>query len=196
MIWRAKGSAWSSHVSVGTFGPTWTDITSQRRSAKREAFCAAAIEPATLAATTAFSGVPIEDSGVPIEDSGVPIEDSGVPIEDQEIVIAREHARRDRAAHPAEADEVATFSPPSRLSLPPAPASGTIAVASPEWQGRPSAHRAPRRRSSSVGKLIVKRVRVNALDDGREHGVELVLRFLGVEVHLCEAVDTNLGRLR
>jgi hypothetical protein len=44
--------------------------------------------------------------------------------------------------------------------------------------------------------LIVKRERVNALDDGREHGVELVLRFLGVEVHLCEAVDTNLGRLR
>jgi hypothetical protein len=44
--------------------------------------------------------------------------------------------------------------------------------------------------------LIMKRARVKALDEGREHGVELVLRCLGVEVHLCEAVDPNLGRLR
>jgi hypothetical protein len=86
-----------------------------------------------------------------------------MPSEDQEIVIAREHARRDRAAHPAEADEAATFAPPSRLSLPPALASGTIAAASSESQGRPSAHD-----TVGLGRLVAGASSQDALLDGTE----------------------------
>jgi hypothetical protein len=113
-----------------------------------------------------------------------------VPIEDQEIVIAREHARRDRAAHPAEADEAAI---PSRH--PPASACRLRPL---REQLRPHLRNGKaglRRIGRLLGReLIMKRERVKALDEGREHGVELVLRCLGVEVHLCEAVDPNLGR--
>jgi len=34
-IWGAKGSAWSSHVSVRTCDPTWTGTASRQRSGKR-----------------------------------------------------------------------------------------------------------------------------------------------------------------
>src|ERR1700730_2634521 len=35
MIWAAKGSAWSSRVSVLTCDPTWTGTASRQRSGKR-----------------------------------------------------------------------------------------------------------------------------------------------------------------
>jgi hypothetical protein len=107
-----------------------------------------------------------------------------VPIEDQEIVIAREHARRDRAAHPAEANEAATFAPPSRLSLPPAPASRTIAAASSECKAT----------GRLLGReLIMKRERVKALHEGREHGVELVLRCLESKYTFAKLLTPTLA---